>query len=220
MPAFPLANRPQSAARYDVIGEYSDSSDKFVKHVALLDADEATIRNHQNVPVVHMGPPLERSLEVKANAVGSVPLTNDERKEIAAWIAEIEDEYDHAGIGREKWEQYVIHPPWEDVLDSNRTIRRYRKYSCAGFVICAYGEVEIHLLSTNDADLPAIDFNTLQSGYQINRDRLDRLERFGVDGPGPWHIVLAGYVIHALNRSDHEIRQGPYVAQPGDERFG
>ena len=217
MPAFALSNNSRVAGRYDVIGTYSESSDKFVTHVAQYNEETGTVDNDQDVGVVHMRPPFELFGKTKANAIGTVPLTNEERREIETWISEeVEDEYKRWDVN--KLDQYHIHPPWKDVRDRNRPTRRYRKYSCAGFVIYAYGQVEIDLLAIEEKDLPEVSFETLSLAY----DPISRgiLKRFGVTNPDKCHIVLPGYVLHALNRSDHEIRQGPYVAQPGDERFG
>jgi len=99
-------------------------------------------------------------------------------------------------------------------------VRRYRRFSCAGFVLDAHRQVEINLLLVDEEALqalPEVDEQMLVLAYpDANRRRLHRL---GVPGNGPWRIILAGYVFHALDRTSQQIRDRPYQAKPGDERF-
>ncbi len=219
MPAFTLSQQPRDASSYDVIGEYSASSRRFVRHVALYNADDGAvrIRNGEDVDVVHMGPPLDRAGKAKAHVVGTVPLTNEEIREIEVWIVGIDDEYNHASVGLRQ--QYHIHPPWKDKLDPNTGVRRYSRYSCAGFVLKAYSEVDIDLLAIDEESLPKVDMQTLRLAYPQQPLNHNILASFGVEGDEPWGIVLAGYVLHALNRTADRIRQEPYRAREGDEQF-
>jgi len=162
-----------------------------------------------------MGPPLQTDGAIRVHAAGRVPLTVEEITRIEAWIEKIVDEYQAADVqGRQ---QYVIHPPWEDRRDQNTGVRRYRRFSCAGFVLDAYSQVDIELLEIEEAALPGVDRETLLVAYP----RIDRVDlgRFGLHGDGPWRIVLAGYVLHALNRATQEVRQEPYRAKPGNGFF-
>lgn len=216
MPALALSERPETVSRLDVIGKYSASPDRFVKHVALYNGEAGRIRRDEKVDVIHMGPPLERAGTTRAHALGSVPLTIDEIREIEAWVAEVDDEYTHSSAGPRQ--QYQIHPPWTDKLDPDTGVRRYRRYSCAGFVLDSYQQVDIYLLIIDDQELPEVDAHVLRAAYpELSDPRL--LERWGLQGDPPWRIVLAGYVLHALDRPGGQIRQQPYMAVPGDERF-
>jgi len=200
--------------RYDVIGVYSAALAGFVRHVALYDNDGGTVCVSQDVDVVHMGPPLDGDGKEKASVMGAVPLTNDEVREIEVWIAGVADEY--AGSAVRPSQQYIIHPPWQDFPPSG--VRRYRRYSCAGFVLDAYRTVDIHLLELDEQSLPPVDNDTLCAAYpRAANSRV--LEQMGLQGSGPWRIVLAGYVLHSLSRDQQQIRQAPYQAQHGDERF-
>jgi hypothetical protein len=209
MPKVDLANGPQSLLRYDVIGKCAGN---FVTHVALLDTEQALANAGADVPVVHMAPPFKKGTFVTAHVAATVPLDNEEIKAVAAWVDGIKDEYDDANVGARS--QYVIDPPWEDVVDANTGVRRYRRYSCAGFVIDSHREVDINLVNINRNGLPDIDRDTLSLGYPLRP-----AERFGLPGDGPWKIVLAGYVLHALNRPAKEIRCAPYQPKEGDEFF-
>ncbi len=216
MPAFDLSLGPETLGRHDVVGEYTDSRHGLVKHVALHKADDCMVNYDQSVDVVHMGPPLKRDSIMNAHVAGRIPLKESEVKRIEAWIEKVADEYQQANATRKR--QYIIHPPWEDYRDPNTQVRRYRRFSCAGFVLDAHNQVDIELLRIDEQSLPEVDAQTLREAYpQI--DDLSTLEPFGISGEGPWRIVLAGYVVHALNRSSEEIRQGPYQARKGDEHF-
>lgn len=218
MPASALSNGSQLASRYDVVGEYSNLSPRFVAHVAIYDADGGSVSNGQDVPVAHMGPPLTRGAKAKANAVGSVPLTNDEVRRIETWFAGVYDEYQSARASPLR--QYHVHPPWKDEVDPNTGVRRYRRYSCVGFVLDAYRQVEITLLEIDEQSLPEIDSRTLALAYPSFPSNVPRIREFvGMEGAGPWRVVLAGYVLHAMDRPGEQIRQCPYRAKLGDERF-
>lgn len=67
--------------------------------------------------------------------------------------------------------------------------------------------------------LPEVDRQTIISAYRIAAGNPERLPEFGLHGDGPWRIVLAGYVLHALSRATDQIRREPYQAGRGDEFF-
>ena len=216
MPAFSLKQGPQALSRHDVVGMHADGQSRFVRHVGLHDADSRSVEVDDDVSAVHMRPPLKRGEVIKAHVAGHVPLTNDEIKEISAWIEEIADEY-HA-YGASARHQFIIHPPWKDEVDPNTRVRRYRRYSCAGFVLDSHRRVDIELLRIDEDALPEVDQQVIASVYS-RAGRPGVLCQFGLGGNGPWNIVLPGYVLHALDRPTAQIRQGPYQAQPGDEQF-
>ena len=209
MPAIDLAQGPKTLSRYDVVGVRAEGYAHFVIHVGLLDEDNRSVEIGGDVSAVHMRPPLEQGEAIKVHVAGHVPLRNDEIQEISAWIEEIADEYPNSPR-----RQYVIHPPWKDVYDRNTGARRYRRYSCAGFVLDGHRQVEIDLLKIDEDTLPDVYPETIMSAYGQNTEQ--RLRRYGL---GPWKVVLAGYVLHALNRPTNQIRQEPYQAQEGDEQF-
>lgn len=217
MPAFDLAEQVATLSRFDVVGQHSETPPSFVKHVALLNTDERAVGCEDTVHVVHMGPPLETDRQLSADVSGRIPLTNDEINSIKTWIAKVEDEYQTVNDGR--WNQYVIDPPWKDICDENTGVRRYRRYSCAGFVLYAHRRVDVSLLMIDKEELPEVSRETLEVVYPGFFRDPDLLNRFGLQGDGPWRVVLAGYVLHALDRTSDEIRAEPYLAQSGDEFF-
>lgn len=216
MPAVALTSEDEPLGRFFVIGERY-GLDGFVHHVA-LHADTTEITHGQAVDVVHMGPPLDTSGTMNAHVAGNVPLTLGEVAEMEVWIAKIEDEYEHAHAG--KFHQYVIHPTSEDFRDPITGVRRYRRFSCAGFVLDAHRHVEIDLLDLDETVLPEVSEDTIVSAYPwVARLSLERRARLGLRGDGPWRVVLAGYVLHSLNRSSDNIRAEPYQARPSDSHF-
>jgi len=217
MPTLDLEQGPQPLSRYDVVGMHADRRFRFVMHVGLHDADNRSVEVDDDVSAVHMRPPLKHGEVIKAHVAGHVPLTNDEIKEISAWIEEIADEYVDSSVG---WRsQYVIDPPWQDVYHQITGVRRYRRYSCAGFVLHSHRQVGIELLKIDAHALPEVSQCTITSAYPDAGKHPRLLCQWGLEGSGPWRVVLAGYVLHALGRPTEQIRQEPYQAQPGDEQF-
>jgi hypothetical protein len=215
MPAFVLTCENQTLERYDVVGEHSAGTARFVKHVALHKGAACAISLGQRVTVVHMGPPLQTDGEVAPHAAGRVPLTVSEIAQISVWVDQVADEHKRAGTGPTR--QYVIDPPWQDRRDPNTGVRRYRRYSCAGFVLDAHHQVGIKLLDLDKTALPDVYEKTLRSAYPDAP--IHRLRAFGLLGKEPWRIVLGGYVLHSLSRPSTEIRIQPYRAREGDEQF-
>ena len=217
MPAFDLAKQTATLSRFDVVGQHSETPPGFVKHIALLNTDEREVGCEDTVHVVHMGPPLETDRQLSADVAGRIPLTNDQINIIRTWIEKVLDEYDFESASGGL--QYVMNPQWEDMRDKNTGVRRYRRYSCAGFVLDAHLRVNVSLLVLDKEALPEVTRQTLEGAYPSVFRNPDRLARFGLQGNGPWRVVLAGYVLHALDRSRDEIRAEPYLAQGGDELF-
>lgn len=217
MPAFDLAAQTATLSRFDVVGEHSETSSGFVGHVALLNTDRCEVNYLDTVDVVHMKPPLRTGDSVRAHIAGRVPLTNDQIKRVENWIAREAEEFLEAKATRV--EQYVIRPPWRDFRDPNTRTRRFRRYSCAGLVLYAYRQVDVELLVIDKDALPEVTREAIKTAYPRAFRHPDLLAKWGLEGDGPWRIVLAGYVLHALDRSSAEIRAEPYVAQVGDEVF-
>ncbi len=217
MPNIDLAEESRDVYQYDVIGEYGNPKQQIVTHVGLYGDTNRTIKPGDEVTITHMKPPFESEGSMNVHVAGEVPLTNEERKEIAVFIEETKDEYKEANVKR--LDQFVVDPPWKDVRDKNTEITRCRRYSCAGFVLYAHQQVEIKLLDIQKNSLPEVDFGILITAYPWISGHRSSLGRCGLEGDGPWRIVLPSYVLHSLTRSEDDIRSKPYVAQNGDERY-
>ncbi len=166
-----------------------------------------------------MRPPLERAGESHANCIGSASLTADEQLQIGLFSNEVESEY-HAAQVRDV-QQYVISPHADEIRREDHTVV-CRRFSCAGFVIEAYREARIDMLETGHDDLPLVSLDTLKTQYPVFARHLDHVrlrEQIGIPGDGPSPVVLAGYVVNALDRPETVIRSTPYRAIAGDEFF-
>ncbi len=217
MPLLELQQGPQSLSRFGVLGTYAEALSRFVTHVGFSAATAESLETGHITRAVHMRPPLETDGLFEVHAAAHIPLTNSEMKEIEAWMEEIADEYEVAGVANSSRKQYTIAPPWEDVRDAHTGVRRYRRYSCAGFVLDGHRQVEIELLNLDEDSLPEVDREIPAAVYAVDQSNPQILAQFGLDGKGPWRLVLPGYVMRALDRSSEEIRSTPYQANEGDE---
>jgi hypothetical protein len=78
--------------------------------------------------------------------------------------------------------------------------------------------VGISLIDTSAPEgLPEVDIETVARAYGEEVRTRDRLRtKIGLLDMGPWRILLAGYVCHAMNRPDESIRSASYTV-PGVE---
>lgn len=217
MPAQRLGSQPVSIQKYDVAAQDSATTPNFVRHVGLADEQRDDVRSNSEISLVHMGPPLMRGHSGNpVHAIGKAGLTAGQIRQIGVFVDEHLPEYEAEKVREHR--QYVIHPHVQEP-DADVACRRF---SCAGFVIEAYRYADLELVVTEPARLPSVDLETLRHAYpeqarHLVNSRLRPL--FGLEGDGPWPVVLAGYVMNALNRTTEEIRDGPYTPASGDEYF-
>jgi len=219
MPAQRLGATAIAIRRLDVVGQDASGEPGFIGHLALAGEDRPSYEASTVLPVSHMRPPLERAGECYANCVGSAGLTADEELQIGLFCDEVELEY-HAARVRNV-QQYVISPHVDEIRREDQTVV-CRRFSCAGFVIEAYREARIDVLATGRDDLPVVSLDTLKTQYPAFARHLDQIrlrDSLGIPGDGPWPVVLAGYVLNALDRPETAIRSAPYRAIVGDEFF-
>jgi len=217
MPTIDFTQGSKTLSRYDVVGERAEGRGHFVIHVGLLNVDSRSVEAGDEVNAAHMAPPLKQGGTIKTHVAGYVPLTEDEIKKIETWIKKTAGEYQEYDVSTKV--QYVIDPPWKDEHDPNTGVRRYRRYSCVGFVLDAHHQVDIELLKIDKDALPDVFPQIINSAYP-DVERHARLRSYwGLEGNGPWKVVLGGYVLHALNRPTDQIRREPYQAKEGDEQF-
>ena len=94
------------------------------------------------------------------------------------------------------------------------------KFSCAGFVIEAYRYAGLDLLITEQARIPPVGRELLDADASRPRCKSAPPRTFQTPpGGGPWHVILAGYVLNALNRPADAIRREPYRPVSGDGFF-
>ncbi len=171
-----------------------------------------------------MGPPLEQSQE-QIDIVGTAELDaggigGGELRKIKSFVDDRLLER-QAQVLRLKKRlhpkcEYVVHPAAREP-EADFPLWRF---NCAGFVLNAYLEADIQLVDQEHA--PRVTLGFLKAVYSKMEKRLDDpefREEMGIGTGECWPVIMAGYVVNALNRSTVEIQQTPYRPQSGDEYF-
>lgn len=214
MPVHRTAHQSCAITRHALIGVHRLGTD-FVSHVGLA-SGESRLKSRGSVPVIHVRPPLRFGDSIRADLVGMAELTAQQREGLQRWLERTESERGTTGLDAlSAWDEYVVCPPWDEVTDAQGR-RLYRRFSCSGFVACAYLEGAGVALVDLDA-LPAVPWGILQPIY-APRGTLEPLARaeMGLAGEGPWAVLLPGYLFHAVARG---VLTRPYRAEAGNERF-
>lgn len=227
MPILKLSrDTPQAFRQFSVIGCYGKQP--FVVHVALLRQDTSLTSQSRNIPVWHMGPPLiagERSLTNRAakgrdmlpsvDLVGHIELDQEEIEGIFTWLDLLDKEQQRPD---KPTAHYCVSPPFKWVTGENQK-PLYRQFSCIGFVMDCYRSIEINLIDDSETQqLPGVDLELVLEAYPRASDATERAE-YGLSGPGPWKIILPGYVFHSLNRDFDTVRNTPYIPQANHWNF-
>lgn len=220
MPARRLDSSPRAVRRNDVVGQDSAAVGEFVRHAGLAADEHPEVTDAVALRLTDMGPPLAQGGDEQfVHVHGCVPLTLDEIAQVDLFIDRVASEYQAMrAAGRQ---QYVVLPHCLAVEGEDGTVI-YHRYSCGGFVIEAYRFVGIELLVAEASPLPAVGLDTLRLAYPDLQRALDspRLREYlGLVGSGPWPVVLAGYLLNSLRRTEAEIRENPYRPQLGDEYY-
>lgn len=226
MPSYRVTEPTVSLSRFDIIGQDGVEL-RFVAHVGL--ADVAGPSSSVAVPVCEMGPPLRgsnASRQLQCNVLGSATLTNSEIQKIKTFIDRHANE--HASflqVSRSQLVQavpeiYCIIPHASPFREIDGRYTRTR-FSCAGFVFEAYKKARITLIDVNN--MPSVDMAVIASAYPlqvrlIESGRVSR-EALGLEGEGPWRVLLCGYLLHSLDRRAADVRQQAYSPVSMDRVF-
>ena len=216
MPVRVVKSEPSSPLPiFAIVGQYELGS-AFVRHVALARESCTVLQRSQRVSVWQMGPPLvvgPLSQQASQNAdslddldlIGFIELSIDDIDGMQTWLAEVDTERRPTM----KHQHYAACPHFFWKLDE-AGMPQYRRFSCTGLVIECYLSVDIRLLNINQ--LPQVDTGTLAPVYgEIVKDqRLRERLKIGLDGNGPWPVLLPGYLFHSLKRSNSEIKGDPH----------
>lgn len=226
MPSYRVTEPTVSLSRFDVIGQDGDEPG-YVGHVGL--AEVAGPSSSVAVPVCEMGPPLRGSNasgQMQCNVLGSATLTNSEIQKIKAFIDRHANEHESfLQVSRSQLIQavpeiYCIIPHASPLRETDGRYTRTR-FSCAGFVLEAYKKARMTLIDVNN--LPSVDMAVIASAYPlqvrlIENGRVSR-EALGLDGEGPWPVLLCGYLFHSLDRRAADVRQRAYSPDSMDRVF-
>lgn len=201
---------PFNARVMSIIGSLDSSVDKtMVTHVGISAAGK-DYEYGGNAPVWHCQPPVSYG-ECIAHVNGFVEnLTQEEVNRLKTVINRLSVTMQMIEPGRFGKNHYSIIPASIVTVDQvSRRVRSY-KFSCAGYVFHVYSRIGIELTPTEN-NLPEVSFDEICSHYP-HLIRLRMLaKQCGLEGDGPWRVLLAGYVINSFTRSDAEIRSGPPV---------
>jgi hypothetical protein len=217
MSASRIDEQPIVIRKFDVVGNDSASQSHFIGHVGLA-AEECICRGFP-IDLIHMAPPMGRDAVSGPTCHGAIALTVDEMLQIQVFVDELISEYQAARVDSRN--QYVIAPHVRETSAADGTLV-CRRFSCGGFVVEAYRSIDVDFVDTSPTGLPPVSLSTLKTVYPETARVLDnsRLrEGFGIPGDGPWPILLPGYLLNALDRSEADARSRPWKASPGDEFF-
>jgi hypothetical protein len=226
VPSYRVSETMLSLSRFEVVGQ-DGAETEFIGHAGLV---EATGSHHTaSVPVLDMGPPLhghDKVGQVRGDVVGSAALTDDEVQKIKTFVDRHANE--HAVFSQFSTSQrmravpqmYCVHPHVAPLCEDDGRYVRMR-FSCAGFVLESYKTARIRLLDLNA--LPMVDMAIIAAAYPQQTQMIERemiaAKDLGLDGDGPWPVLLCGYLFHALNRAADVIRQSMYAPDIMDRYF-
>ena len=214
--AVTLVQSGQSVAlpTFSIVGQYQLGS-TFVRHVALA-REAGAVKRSQSVSVWQMKPPLvvgPLSQRANQNAdslddldlVGFIVLSSDEIDGIHTWLADVDTDRRPS----DRFQHYCACPHFFWKCDE-AGMPLYRRFSCAGLVVECYLSVDILLVSFNG--LPHVDVEVLVQVYgeRFTDQRFRERMQIGLDGSGPWPVLLPGYLFHSVKRPDSVIRTAPY----------
>src|SRR6185295_2579957 len=157
MPAWRLDGQDRQVNHFDV-GAVDGTRQGFISHVLLCLAEQPQVVNvNSRTPdAVHMGPPLEERPQ-PIDAIGTAVLDPGgvqptERRQIKVFVDDrlSERKAQEARMAklnrRDPYHaEYVIHPPY---VEPGEDVSLWR-FSCAGFVLRAYEEANIHLIDVS-----------------------------------------------------------------------
>lgn len=224
MPAVRIIKREHGTA-LAAIGSYSTDNGA-VDHVGLL-VQSRDLEPAGQVQVFDVGPPIrvgqrdERGVPItqlmKADVVGWADLDDEQRRGIEAVIQDIQTRLPSKPLNAfERMAQYVAVPAFRRVVAELPGREGGFRFSCAGLVFYCY-QRGAALDLVDIANIPPISFEMLKSIWpHVGALRPAHRIAIGLEGPGPWPVLLPGYLFHSLARPSLDE---PYVPSPEDRAF-
>lgn len=199
----------------------------FLSHAMICDepASRADVRSNTLLRVAHMCPPIVAST-FKCNVAAGIVLTEPERRKIQRFVERFRKEMEANAIQMQlvpldqietlpTEPRYLIHPE----RMPPKTGYTLWSFSCVGFVVAAYKNGGITILSQHRPLKTLDDLKQLYPQRAAQLDDPDKREELLPEGGDSWPVALVGYLFNAFNRSDEEVRQNPFQPQLGDEHF-
>lgn len=180
-----------------------------VSHVGVLER-EYDIAHDDEVSAFHvLGPKSDVELPgaMNAHAVGWLELDDVEQSRVADWLEQLRADWENGSTKI----YYMACPAWTPVVEQVNSRQKMRKFSCAGFVWCCFKESLAIDVVVGEAELPEVDIETLKRVWtRISED--ERKARRYLQGPGPWRVLLPGYLFHALKLARASLPYQPTTA--------
>jgi hypothetical protein len=195
--------------------------DNFVGHVGISERD-AELQGPTELLVSHMSPPLWHG-HMRADVIAYLgDLSTDELYRMQTWQATVFPAISPPSGRISRWRDYIVHPPYfcKPAEKPGRSVKWM--FSCVGWVLASYElGCRVKVLSWEDNALPQVSPELLQAAYEIDASGQDSrlLAERGLPPPGPWRIVLPGYLFHAFARGDAAVRKHPYCPATMDESY-
>jgi hypothetical protein len=195
---------------YAVVGECDAAHAVF--HVGVLER-EHDIADDGDVTVFHVLGPIddvELPGTMKAHAAGWVDdLTEVEQSRVADWLERLRVEWENGSTKI----YYTACPAWIGAAEHVNSRQMMRKFSCAGLVWCCFKESVAIEIVIGESELPDVDLETLQQVWSIIIENERAALRY-FRGPGPWKVLLPGYLFHALKLARASLPYRPTTADP------
>jgi hypothetical protein len=150
--------------------------------------------------------------QCEVHVVGWLDLSADERAGITDWLADYDYYYQPTNLFA-KWDLYTASlDPQHRWHNDEQGRRLFRRFNCATFVMSAYEEgARVPLLDWDLNRLPEVNLDAIANVFGNPVRRTETRNKINLGGNGPWRIVLGGYLLHALNRPDQNIRETAHV---------
>jgi len=197
---------------FHVVGEYGAPG--IVSHVGLMHPG-VTVELPNTTGAVHCEPPLRVGVEpggeaasvsqMRTDIVAWMDLTTEERHAMETWLSLVKTSLSAmppASDGRRTYREYVVYPHTDVFRDKRDESIRFRRYSCVGFVFeCYWDGAAIRLVDAEN--VPSLQLDAISEMFVFTRQELVRsAPHFGLTGAGPWRVLLPGYVVHSLARTN------------------
>ncbi|HLJ95889.1 MAG TPA: hypothetical protein VKU02_22125 [Gemmataceae bacterium] len=96
-------------------------------------------------------------------------------------------------------------------------------FSCAGFAVWCFEKATGTQLLVDDDALPPVPLEAILEPYELDsletQHLLQELQKMNLSHPGPWKIVLPGYLIHSLSRPTTQVHNVPYTPAIDDAYY-
>lgn len=197
MPFNSKLSQSKPAPKLALVGATDRSSPPVFRHVGLL-CEALDVTHGMKVEVYDWAPPLRAPGRMQVDAIGWIDLSVDEVYGVELWLAEVESYEPLATTTAPNDKRYTVSSADTHELDPVTGRVRWRRFSCATFVERAYAEGAGRRLVVDESEFPEVGRETLERIWGRIAQRLtDDRAAIGIEGEGPWRVLLPGYLLSA-----------------------